>query len=57
MRSNMGAYSVIDVAYRCVYIAGPSPRFKKWSGERHGQVPKARVGESLRGKFLINWCL
>ena len=29
--------------------AGPSPRFKKWSGGRHGRVPKARVGESTRG--------
>ena len=29
--------------------AGPSSRFKKWSGGRYGRVPKARVGESTRG--------
>ena len=40
--------------------AGPSPRFKKWSGGRHGRVPKARVGEKYplsQEKILIHWCL
>ena len=32
-----------------LHVAGPSPRFKKWSGGRHGRVPKAREGESTRG--------
>ena len=29
--------------------AGPSPRFKKWSGGKHVRVPNAREGESTRG--------
>ena len=34
--------------------SGPSPRSKKWSGEKQDRVPKARDGSPE--KILIYWC-
>ena len=44
-----GNATVTKIIHTESFTAGPSPRFKKWSGGRHGRVPKARVGESTRG--------